>query len=332
MKRKLNAKPVSEIEEQSLCFKRKQLRSQLCRRRRLHISPIVVFSGNDSHFATVSEVSCDSSIASVSNLNPPEFGDKFGRIITRSYYRKKFKSASRNHDQAVELSDVSCVESCSGNLKSSNVEELEVEGVDVTKSEVSSASRFSFPGNDAKVKENQSSVGTTQSEVVLEIPGVNDISFEEITDFETENDNSAKKGGVSLNSAARATKITENEDASEEIRPPILVAFDFDLACSEQFSSGGVTNGGEGVYDEEEHNSSSSGIFNVVSDSEFSSDYTPSIWSCTSGSQFSERSYRDESSPTFELFGQFKQQFCRSTFSLEDCDDHNSDEINVSSE
>ncbi|XP_057775161.1 LOW QUALITY PROTEIN: cyclin-SDS, partial [Salvia miltiorrhiza] len=333
MKRKLTAKHVSEIEEQSLCFRRKQLRSQLSRRRRLHISPLVVFSGNESHFATVSEVSCDSSIASVSNLNPPETQDKCQRIVTRSYYRKNFKNASRNQDEAVELSDVSCVESCSGtnrdlNLKSSNVEELEV-GVGVTKSEVSSASRFSFPANDATVKENESSAGTTQSEVVFEIPGVNEISCEEITASEAERDNSAKNGRVLLNSAARATKISESGDASEEIRPPNLVAFDFDLACSEQFSSGGVTNGGEEVYDEEEHNSSSSGIFFMVSDSEFSSDYTPSIWSSYSGSQFSERSYGDESSsPTFELFGQFKQQFCRSTSSFKDYDDRNSDEIN----
>ncbi|KAG6399079.1 hypothetical protein SASPL_140553 [Salvia splendens] len=325
MKRKLSSDHVSEIEYQLLSFGRKQLRSKLCRRRRLHISPIVVFSGNDSHFATVSEVSGDSSIGSVSNPNPQEIQDKSSRIVTRSYYRKIFRNASRNHDETVELSDVSCVESCSGtnrdlNLKSSNVEELEVEGVEVTKSEVSSALRFSFPVNDATVKENQSSVGNA---VALEISGVGEMSCEEITNSAAEND------VVSLDSAANATKTIENEKASEEIRPPSLVAFDFDLACSEQFSSGAVTNGCEEVYNEEEHNSSSSGFLYAVSDSEFSSDYTPSIWSCTSGSQFSERSYGDESSsPTFELFGQFKQQFYRSTFSFNDCDYHNSDEVN----
>ncbi|KAL1568643.1 cyclin-SDS-like [Salvia divinorum] len=327
MKRKLTSDHVSEMEDQLISFGRKQLRSQICRRRRLHISPIVVFSGNNSHFATVSEISGDSSIGSVSNPNPQEIQDKFSSI-TRSYYRKVFKNASSNYDETVDLSDVSCVESCSGtnrdlNMKSSNVEELEVEGVEVTKSEVSSALRFSFSANDAMVNENQSSVGNTKGEVALEIFGVDEFSCEDITNSAAEND------VVSLISAAKATKTFENEKASEEIRPPSLVAFDFDLACSEQFSSGAVTNGGEEVYDEEEHNSSSSGLLYAVSDSEFSSDYTPSIWSCTSGSQFSERSYGDESySPTFELFGQFKQQFCRSTFPFKDCDDRNSDEVN----
>lgn len=336
MKRKLISQPVSNFEEQPLCFRRKQLRSQLSRRRRLHISPVVAVSGDDSSFPTVSDVSCESSIASVSNLKPPETGDKFRRVITRSYYRKKFKNASRNHDEAVELSDVSCVESCSGtnrdvNLKSPNVEELEVEGGDVTKSEVSSASKFSFFANDANVKENESSVGTTQSEVVLEISGVNEIPCElEIADYGAENDNSAKNGDVSLHSSERAIEISEDEAAPEEIRPPNLVAFDFDLACSEQFSNGGVTNGGEEVDEEEEHNSSSSGIFHVISDSELeSSDYTPSLWSYDSGSQFSEKSFGDESpSPTFELFTQFKQQFFRSTFVFKHFDDHNSDDIN----
>lgn len=334
MKRKLVSQRVSEEEEQPLCFLRKQLRSQLSRRRRLHISPVVAVSGEDSHCATVSELSCDSSVASVSNLNPSENGDKFRRIVTRSYYRKRFKDDSRNRDNAVELSEVSCVESCSGMNRGLNVEELEGEGGDVTKSEVSSASPFTFSANEVKVMENESSVGTIRSEVVLEIPGVNETRPEEITDSEVEKDNSARNGDVSLHSAERATKISDNEAASEEIRPPNLATFDFDLACSEQFSNGGLTNGGEEVDEEEEHNSSSSGIFHVISDSEFeSSDYTPSIWSYGSGSQFSEKTFGDESSsPTFELCRQFKEQFCRSTFVLKDCDDHKSDEIQVSFE
>ncbi|KAG6407616.1 hypothetical protein SASPL_130612 [Salvia splendens] len=43
--------------------------------------------------------------------------------------------------------------------KRSNVKELQLEEAEVTKSDVSSALRFSFPANDAMVKENQSSVG-----------------------------------------------------------------------------------------------------------------------------------------------------------------------------
>lgn len=299
----------------------------------------MVFSGEDSHFPAASEVSCDSSIASVSNLNPPQIRDELQRIVTRSYYRKNFKNARSDRDESVELSDVSCVESCSVtdrglNLRSSNGEEVEVEGGDGTKSEVSSASRFSFPANDAKVKENQSSIGTDRSEIVLDVPGVNEISSKAITDFEAGKDSSATNGDAPLDSADRATKLSENVAATEVIRPPNLVAFDFDLACSEQLSNGAVTNGGDEVDDEEEYNSSSSGIFHVISDSEFeSSDYTPSLWSYASGSQFSERSFGDESSsPTFELFKQYKQQFCRSTYIFEECDDRNSVEIHVSLE
>lgn len=342
MKRKLKAQAIevveeSLVEEQPLCFWRKQLRSRLSRRRRLHISPIVTLSGTDSHFTAVSEVSCDSSIASVSNQNPPDIRNEFRRVVTRSYYRKNFKNERRNCDETVELSENSCVESCSGanrdlNLKSPNVEELEVGGGDVTKSEVSSASRCLFSMNDVgKVKENENSVETTQNEVVFEIPGVNKIFRAEITNSEAEA-NSVENGDVSLHSVERATKISENEAVSEELRLPKVVGFDFDLACSEQFSNGGVTNGCEEEDEEEEHHSSSSGIFHIVSDTEFeSSDYTPSFWSYASGSQFSEKSMGDESSsPTFELFREFKQQFCRSTFTLKDSGDHNSNEINVS--
>ena len=85
-------------------------------------------------------------------------------------------------------------------------EEIECEEAEVTKSVVSSASRFSFHANDAMVKENQSSVGNTESEVVLKSTGVNEITCKELTDSEAEKDNSAKHGGASLNSAAKQPK------------------------------------------------------------------------------------------------------------------------------
>ncbi|KAK6146714.1 hypothetical protein DH2020_020583 [Rehmannia glutinosa] len=339
MKRKLGARAIREVEassakEQPLHFTRKQ-RSRLSRRRRIHISPVVVLSGTNSQFPAVSEVSCDSSIASVSNRNAPDVRNEFRRVVTRSYYRKNLKSKSRNCDEALELSDISCVESCSGanresKLKSTNVEELEVEGGEVTKSEVSSASRFSFPENDVrKVKENESSVETTQNEIMFKMPGVHKEFPGEISKFEAEKDNSLRNSTVSLHSVDKTIKITENRAASEELRLPELVALDIDLACSEQFSNGGDIIGGE--EQEEEQNSSSSELFHVMSDSDYaSSDYTPSFWSYASGSQFSEKSMGEESSsPTFELFRQFKEQFCRSTFALKACEDHDAREINA---
>lgn len=346
MKRKLKAQVTEQVEEswieaQSLRFIRKQLRSSLSRRRRLHISPIVKVSGAESHLtAAVSEVSCDSSISSVNNRNPPD-RNTFGRVVTRTYYRRNFKNEKRNCDEVVEVSDNSCVESCSRvnrglGVKSQNVEEFEVEGGDVTKSEVTSASRFLFTVNDdRKVEENEISITSAQNKDVIKVPGVDEISSEDITDSEAEKDNYAENDDVPIHSAERASKIIAIESDCEELQLPKPGGFDFDLACSEQFSNGGVSNGGEVECEEvDEHNSSSSGILHIVSDSEFeSSDYTPSFWSFASGSQFSERSIGDESSsPTFELFRQFQQQFCRSTVALKDYDDHNSSDINVSLE
>ncbi|KAL0409036.1 UNVERIFIED_CONTAM: Cyclin-SDS [Sesamum radiatum] len=337
MKRKLKAKAVAEVEaslgeEQPLYFTRKQLRSRFSRRRRIHISPIVLVSGTDSHVTAASEISCDSSIASVSNQNPPDLRSEFRRVVTRAYYRKNFKKENRNCDEALELSDTSCVESSSGpnrvlSLKSGNVERLEVKGGEVAKSEVTSTSRFSFPQNDAgKVKENNHSVQITHKEVVSEIPGRDNSFCEEITNLEAGKCILLDNKAVSIHSVQRSINISENRAMSEELRLPKL-ALDVDLSCSEQFSNGGVINDGE---EEEEHNSSSSQIFQVVSDSELeSSEYSPSFWSYASGSQFSEKSIGDESSPTFELFRQFKQQFCRSTFDLKAFDDHNSHEINL---
>ncbi|KAK4423371.1 Cyclin-SDS [Sesamum alatum] len=338
MKRKLKAKAIEEVEaslgeEQPLHFTRKQLRSRFSRLRRLHISPIVLVSGTDSHFTAASEISCDSSIASVSNQNPPDLRTEFRRVVTRAYYRKNFKKENRNCDEALELSDNSCVESCSGqnrdlSLKSGNVERSEVKGEKVAKSEVTSTSRFSFRQNDAeKVQDKENSSQITQKEVLSEVTGVDNIFREEITNSEAGKYILLDNKAVSIHSVQSTINISENRAVSEELRLPKL-SLDFDLSCSEQFSNGGVINDGE---EEEEHNSSSSQIFQVVSDSELeSSEYSPSFWSYTSGSQFSEKSIGDESSsPTFELFRQFKQQFCRSTFALKACDDHNSHEINL---
>ncbi|XP_051149287.1 cyclin-SDS [Andrographis paniculata] len=330
MKRKLKAKSIEVAEDQPLYFVRKQIRSRQSRRRRLHISPIVAFLETSSHITAVSEVSCDSSIASVSNQKPP-LADEFRRIVTRTYYRKHFKE--RNRDEVVELSDNSCVESCSGvnrELKSKNadVEELEGQGGDATKSEVSSVSQLSYPQrNQWKVKENDESVHIALNQVEFEVPGIEENFGKVSAHYEAETHHSLNCSDVSLHSSEKTVKISESRATAEELPLPKL-SFDIDLACSEQFSNGGIINDGE---ETEEHNSSLSEIFHVTSDSELdSSEYTPCFWSYASGSQFSEKSIGDESSsPTFELFRQFKQLFCRSAFILKACEDHNSCEANV---
>ncbi|CAA0811513.1 Cyclin-SDS [Striga hermonthica] len=337
MKRKLKSQTAevvdaSSAEEQSLNFMKKQ-RSKLNRRRRTRISPIVQFSGSDSLFTALTEVSCDSSIASVGNQNQPEFRIELPRVVTRSYYRKRFKNASEHCNQAPELSDISCVESCSGangglKLKNNDVEELDSGSGVFEKSEVSSAPRRSLSEIYAhKVKEDETSE-VTQHEFVLAIPAVQKIFRQEISNPEAEKGNSLESRREALNSDEKKVKITEDGAVSEELRLSELAPLDIDLACSEQFSSGGVID----VSEEEVYSSSSSDIFYGISDSEFgSSEYTPSLWSYNSGSQFSDNLIGGEGSysPTFELFKQLKEQFCKSTISLKVFDDQNPHEIYV---
>ncbi|GER37179.1 cyclin, partial [Striga asiatica] len=337
MKRKLKSRTAevvdaSSAEEQSLNFMKKQ-RTKLNRRRRTRISPIVQFSGSDSLFTALTEVSCDSSIASVGNQNQLEFRSELPRVVTRAYYRKRFKNASEHCNQAPELSDISCVESCSGangglKLKNRDVEELDSGSGVFEKSEVSSAPRRSLSEIYAhKQKENETSE-VTQHEFVLAIPAVQKICRHEITNPEAEKGNSLESGGETLNSDEKKVKITEDGAVSEQLRLSEFAPLDIDLACSEQFSSGGVIN----VSEEEVHSSSSSDIFYGISDLEFgSSEYTPSLWSYNSGSQFSDNLIGEGSySPTFELFKQFKEQLCKSTISLKAFDDQNPHEIYVS--
>ncbi|KAL3824023.1 hypothetical protein ACJIZ3_020052 [Penstemon smallii] len=302
MKRKLASRATDEEalssvagteKPQHLQFTKRQLRSRLPRRRRIHISPLIILSSTAaadlSHSAAevTEEVSCNSSVASVSNhkappLPPANFRYELRRLATRSNYRNEISK----FDEPLEVSENSCVESCSGandvrelfKLKSANVEESEAEGGggEVSKSEVSSAPpRFPLAEKDVvRVRANENSaVEIVRDDVVSKY-----------------NNNLLENDGVSVDNSA---------------------VYCLDLACSEKFSNGAIIGDGDEEEEEEEQNSSSSGSFvEVLSDLE----YTPSIWSYTSGSQFSEAD--EKCSPCFQLFSQFKQQLCRSTFSL----------------
>ncbi|KAJ8562874.1 hypothetical protein K7X08_031326 [Anisodus acutangulus] len=98
MKRKLHSESLQPAVK-------KQLRSKLPRRRRSHISPILRSFSNPNSSHLTSEVSRDSSKGSVNKREIK--GDEFRRI-TRAYFRKNQKK-----DADVELSECSCVDSCS---------------------------------------------------------------------------------------------------------------------------------------------------------------------------------------------------------------------------
>ncbi|KAL3824536.1 hypothetical protein ACJIZ3_020565 [Penstemon smallii] len=223
------------------------------------------------------EFSCNSSVASVSNHKPPppaNFRYEFRRLATR------YRSEISKFDEPLEVSENSCVESCSGandvrelKLKSANVEETEAGG-EVSKSEVSSAPpRFSLAEKDVvRVRGNENSV--------LEIVRDDVVS-------EYNNESLLESDSVSVDNSA------------------------FYLACSEKFSNGAIIGDGDEEESEQEKNSTSSGSF---VEALFDLAYTPSIGPYTSGSQFSEAD--EKCSPCFLLFSQFKQQLCRSTVNL----------------
>ncbi|XP_073286557.1 cyclin-SDS-like isoform X2 [Primulina huaijiensis] len=327
-----------------LYFTKKQRRSQLTRRPRLHFFPIIPTTSAASLFTQPSDVSGESSLSSVND---------FRRAITARYYRKK----SRNYvkvELSENMSENSCVESCSGTVvivdldnrdltsKSVNVEE-EAGGEEISRSEVSSVSRCTLSENksgneDRKVTEYERYVGISQNDVQLEIPC--EFSLENMNskavNVQTTNNLILNDGMAPISNSVRTTIDISEKSDREELRSgamnriPELKSLEFDLVCSEQFSNCGSL--GDGVSEEQ---NSSSKNYQVVSDFETeSSDYTSSLWSNASGSQFSEKSMGDENcSPTFQLLAQFKKQFCESTSVLgsayHDCEDYSSNDINL---
>ncbi|XP_075082950.1 uncharacterized protein LOC142166943 [Nicotiana tabacum] len=109
MKRKLHSEALQPAVK-------KQLRSKLPLRRRSHISPILHFSiaGNSSHLTCeFSRNSSKSSVNKETAVKKREIqGDEFRRI-TRAYYRKNMLENDQKKDAYLELSECSCVDSCS---------------------------------------------------------------------------------------------------------------------------------------------------------------------------------------------------------------------------
>ncbi|XP_075521159.1 cyclin-SDS [Primulina tabacum] len=348
MKHQASQAAKGSVAASQLYFTKKKLRSRLTRLRRHHFSPITRLSDSTSYAASLftqpSEVSGESSLSSVND---------FRRAITSRYYRKKSRNSVKV-ELSENISENSCVESCSGTvvigdsdnrdlkLKSENVVE-EAGGEEISKSEVSSVSRSTLSENKSgnevgKMTEYERYIGIPRNEVLLDIPCE---LFPEHMNSEAVNvqitNNLILNDGVELisNSVGIKIDISEKRDREElrfggMNRIPELASAEFDLVCSEQFSNCGILGGRENG----EQNSTSDN-YQVVSDLETeSSDYTSSLWSYASGSQFSEKSMGDETcSPTFQLLAQFKKQFCESTSApgsaYYDCEDDSSNDINL---
>ncbi|KAM7487797.1 hypothetical protein LguiB_025281 [Lonicera macranthoides] len=336
----------------------KKLRSTLPRRKRFQISPIICSSLSSIASAAIAsshlkgEVSFDSSRISVNKpkasqkkrgceeISDAGVSEKFGgselRRITRSYYRKKEIERTKEKEEKrdignpeVEISESSCVESCSGvvagegrlKLKiktgrgTENVEEIggleNSEGT--TRSEVSCAQQSSWTSlkfRRERVKGTENSLEKRANEVisadsVSESPSEanfgNTCSYKGQLSDKLINDsqNRAFGGSEDPQNCVESNFIISKSGSTTE-RIPEQVSLDFDLTCSERLSC-------------EEDCDYSSAFSDLPQSSNLDfSDYTPSIW-CESGSQFSERSVGTSPSPTFQLFLQYTQQFCRST-------------------
>ncbi|EPS58312.1 hypothetical protein M569_16502 [Genlisea aurea] len=316
MKRKIKAKA---IEDAVVLPSAERRRSRLGRRRRNEISPVVQNSGDDLHAAAVSEASCVSSISSLIERNPSDFGSgQSRRIITRSYYRKKQKEC-KICDEKPQESEKSKLK-----LKTENARELEDQGGNLTKSEVRRAPAFLFSENNGEtVTENECSVEVDRDEISAGTSGYQNNSLENINRSEAENHSSLDNGTASVYSFESTARILET--ASEDASIPNIFKSGLDLTCTEKFPNDGFIR----IDEADEENSFSSKIFKFASDSEFdSSEYSPSFWSYASGSQFSEKSIGDAaSSPTYELFMQFKRQFRRSSHTLKACDEQKFPEV-----
>lgn len=305
MKRK--AEPQLQQKQSIFVAVKKQLRSKLPhRRRRFHISPVLHSS---SDFAT-EELSCevDSSRASVLSINQlPEFRRVYGK-----------EESDRGGYGDVEVSESSCVESCSGAVSGKFVEKKLKRNEEVSekfaKNQV--VSELKSGVNEDSETGNKSEISTVWSfsgeKLKLRDVKVIETISNDVVSVRLESEKTVQK----YESGEEEFERESGAQSKKQLSPS-----DFDFTCSEDFENGCVS-------EQEDYSSSYSELQSEIfpescSDFDFS-DYSPSIWYDDSGSQFSEKSMNDESpSPTFQLFIQFSQQFCRSNFPFETNSDHN---------
>nr|QYW07146.1 cyclin-SDS [Dimocarpus longan] len=310
-------------------FIKKKLRSKRSRLPRSNLSPVLLRGGDKMHRG-LSDISVDSSSCCyfadevTSNLRRRKFGLEIGankkerieeddvsfRRITRSYCKQQ-KEKERKGVEA-EASESSCVLSDCGavfgetncNLKQriEHVKKFESERSDISSVDQISAQNKTWQSDASNLKP------SSENNVISFSSGVGSYSVAK--------QRAALKLELSevSNNDAVDSNFTESNSECVVEQKPRSIKFDSDLVCSEQLS-----------YDDEqvsEYSSSRENVFSQLalledSDIDFS-DYTPSIF-LESGSEFSERSIDDSIPPsrTHSLLIEFRQQFSRSTFSLD---------------
>ncbi|XP_076931981.1 cyclin-SDS-like [Bidens hawaiensis] len=181
------------------------------------------------------------------------------------------------------------------------------------KAKDSSSKNIIRKGFEVNVSEIENSEATTRSDVVSvtsrrKFAAINECSKPKNY---AESFASGIKSGEIINSV---TNELVNDDEAENCGESKLIADEFDLTCSEHLS---------GRYEECECEYSSVECTDVNMESsevdvevEVSSEFDTSSW-YDSGSQFSERSFGDVNpSPTFQLFVNYLQLFCKSEFDV----------------
>ncbi|KAK9691901.1 hypothetical protein RND81_09G227300 [Saponaria officinalis] len=236
-------------------FTTRNLRSKIPRRKRSHISPIIVNSETDKV--------CELKFYSVSNCDEVSCNTTLESVVLPANDATRVKNEGvvpkNGGQQKVLVSENSCVESC--------------------------------------------------SVVVAEV-------------------DSNRNGAVSFSVAQHSpadTSATVDQKTLEKFSGGYDVVGD-ELACDESLSYDDyeVTSAAESFSElQSEIFSSSNGKDANSQLEDFTDEYTPSIW-LNSGSQFSEKSYDDDSapSPCFSLFKEFKQQFLILNSDCADDDDH----------
>lgn len=363
MKRKFGEKsvpkPTNRGQMPLFSAVKKQPRSRLPqkRRRRFQISPVpnTFYTGNNNYSQGLITVElsfeCDSSrVSGNANKFSCEDGDKkFGRVSKDNYCDERTKNVE------VEVSEYSCVESCSGAVSVDKESKLR-RGVGRDK-EFSREERFTrkivegkmkksenlpkFNQNEVSCEGTEVSESVDQSEVSVEVSGknsaikANEVSIlHKLLQFNSTDvnyRNSVLSSSQKASAAEKVHKCESRDDLRKQSDAELARKFvpaDIDFTCSENLPND---------IDSDDYSSAYSDLQSEIfpDSSDFDMDYSPSIW-YDSGSQFSETS-NESPSPTYQLFQQFSQEFIKLHTILESnasssscCEDEDSNEITVS--
>ncbi|XP_060186610.1 cyclin-SDS [Lycium barbarum] len=207
MKRKLQHSEASSLHQPAV---KKQLRSKLPRRKRSYISPIILPSfsiSNSSHLT--SEISRDSSKSNSVNKREIEGENEFRRV-TRAYFRKNNNQKKNKDDADVELSECSCVDSCTSQFIgkiTKNEDPVEIEDSDAISTLVKVSSDFC------------DKISKSESDVVEGTAIINDEVIHISTEFTKRN---AKVIEETEDSDAISTFLKASSDFSSKISKSVV--------------------------------------------------------------------------------------------------------------